>query len=101
MSKKHRVQENRAATKKQAGTATNTNDQDIQDSPKDTEKLQARENIDMEMPDVRDIPGQEHIVTIGPLGEMADTTISSDDEEGIRDGDDLLTEEEENEDETR
>jgi hypothetical protein len=97
MSKKHRVQENRAATQKQAGTATNRNDQDIQDAPKDTEKLQSEEYIEMDMPEVKDIPGQEHIVSIGPLGEMADTTLSSDDEEGIRDGDDLLTEEDERE----
>ena len=45
------------------------------------------------LPDVSDIPGQENITGIGPLGEMADTTISSDDEEGVRDGKDLLAEE--------
>lgn len=33
------------------------------------------------LPDVEDIPGQEH-VTPAPLGELADTTASSDDEEG-------------------
>jgi hypothetical protein len=32
---------------------------------------------------VKDIPGQEH-VHVAPLGEIADTTISSDDEEGVR-----------------
>ncbi|MBC8033138.1 MAG: hypothetical protein H7Y03_03270 [Chitinophagaceae bacterium] len=47
------------------------------------------------LPDVADIPGQEHISTAGLPGEMADTTISSDDEEGIRDGKDLLEEKEE------
>lgn len=54
--------------------------QDIQDSPQDEQKMQA-ENIEMELPDVSDIPGQEHI-HVPPLGELADTTISSDDEEG-------------------
>jgi len=54
--------------------------QDIQDSPQDEKKMQ-REEIDMELPDVSDIPGQEHI-HVPPLGELADTTISSDDEEG-------------------
>jgi len=33
------------------------------------------------LPDAEDIPGQEHI-TPAPLGELADTTASSDDEEG-------------------
>ena len=32
------------------------------------------------LPDAEDIPGQEHI-TPAPLGELADTTASSDDEE--------------------
>jgi hypothetical protein len=35
----------------------------------------------VDIPDVVDIPGQEHI-TPPPLGELADTTISSADEEG-------------------
>lgn len=54
--------------------------QDLQDSPQDEKKMQ-REDIEMELPDVSDIPGQEHI-HVAPLGELADTTISSDDEEG-------------------
>lgn len=45
------------------------------------------------LPEVRDIPGQENIADAGVPGEMADTTISSDDEEGIRDGKDILEEE--------
>lgn len=64
--------------------------QDIQDSPQDEEKMQGEET-DMTLPDVSDIPGQEHI-HIPPLGELADTTISSDDEEGkglLDDEDDL------------
>ena len=44
----------------------------------------------IELPDVADIPGQEHITNAGVPREMADTTISSDDEEGIRDGKDIL-----------
>ena len=35
----------------------------------------------MDMPEVKDIPGQEH-VHVPPLGELADTTASSADEEG-------------------
>ncbi|SHN30148.1 hypothetical protein [Chitinophaga sp. CF418] len=54
--------------------------QDIQDSPQDEEKMR-REETAMTLPDVSDIPGQEHI-HVPPLGELADTTISSDDEEG-------------------
>lgn len=54
--------------------------QDIEDSPQDQQKMQ-QEEIEMELPDVSDIPGQEHI-HVPPLGELADTTISSDDEEG-------------------
>ena len=42
------------------------------------------------LPDVKDIPGQENITSAGVPGELADTTIASDDEEGIRDGEDLL-----------
>lgn len=41
------------------------------------------------LPEVNDIPGQERI-TPAPLGMMADTTISSDDEEGIRNGKDIF-----------
>jgi hypothetical protein len=53
------------------------------------EKLGQNESY-MEIPEMKDIPGQEHIHNAGIPGEMADTTISSDDEEGIRDGKDLL-----------
>lgn len=54
--------------------------QDIEDSPQDEMKMQ-REETEISLPDVSDIPGQEHI-HVPPLGELADTTISSDDEEG-------------------
>lgn len=53
---------------------------DITDSERDQERLQHEETT-IDLPDVADIPGQENI-TVAPLGELADTTISSDDEEG-------------------
>ncbi len=60
---------------------------DLQDSPKDAEKLRADETT-IDLPEVSDIPGQEHI-HVPELGELADTTISSDDEEGAGILDDL------------
>jgi hypothetical protein len=53
---------------------------DIKDSKRDEQRLKADE-ASLDLPDVRDIPGQEHI-HVAPLGELSDTTISSDDEEG-------------------
>ena len=53
---------------------------DLPDSEADRKKLQPEETT-IDLPDVSDIPGQEH-VTVPPLGELADTTISSADEEG-------------------
>jgi hypothetical protein len=53
---------------------------DLPDSPRDRERLRPEETI-IDLPDVSDIPGQENVV-VAPLGELADTTISSDDEEG-------------------
>jgi hypothetical protein len=53
---------------------------DLTDSKRDQERLQPDETT-IDLPDVSDIPGQEH-VHVPPLGELADTTISSDDEEG-------------------
>ena len=53
---------------------------DIKDSPKDEKHLQP-DSANVQLPDVSDIPGQKH-VHVPPLGELADTTISSDDEEG-------------------
>lgn len=55
---------------------------DLPDSPEDREKLKAEETV-IDLPDVKDIPGQE-FVHVPALGEMADTTISSADEEGDR-----------------
>src|SRR5215216_3018525 len=53
---------------------------DLPDSPQDSEKLKPEETF-IDLPDVSDIPGQEN-VSAPRLGEMADTTISSADEEG-------------------
>ncbi len=55
-------------------------DSDLPDSPHDQERLK-REETTIDLPDVKDIPGQE-FVHVMPLGELADTTISSADEEG-------------------
>ncbi|HZF64400.1 MAG TPA: hypothetical protein VEZ55_07950 [Chitinophagaceae bacterium] len=54
---------------------------DLPDSPDDREHLRSEE-VYIDLPDVSDIPGQEH-VSVPPLGELADVTISSDDEEGV------------------
>jgi hypothetical protein len=65
---------------------------DLPDSREDSKKLQPEETT-IDLPDVKDIPGQE-FVHAPPLGELGDTTISSDDEEGTRifdeETDDLL-----------
>jgi len=60
---------------------------DIQDSKSDEERLKP-EVTTIELPDVKDIPGQEHVHPPS-LGELADTTISSDDEEDLLNGDSL------------
>ncbi|MDB5251129.1 MAG: hypothetical protein JWP27_298 [Flaviaesturariibacter sp.] len=53
---------------------------DLQDSAHDRARLQPEETT-IDLPDVKDIPGQE-FVHVAPLGELADTTASSADEEG-------------------
>jgi hypothetical protein len=53
---------------------------DIHDQPRD-EKYLKNEETTIDMPDVSDIPGQEHI-HVPKMKEFHDTTISSDDEEG-------------------
>ena len=53
---------------------------DLQDSEKDEQKMQPEETT-IDLPDVKEIPGQEH-VRPPVLKEFADVTISSDDEEG-------------------
>ena len=46
---------------------------DLPDSPRDKAKLEPETAI-IDLPDVKDIPGQEFIHP-APMGEMADTTI--------------------------
>lgn len=53
---------------------------DLAESKRDKELLKPDEGT-LNLPDVKDIPGQEHVRPFIP-GEMADTTISSADEEG-------------------
>ena len=55
---------------------------DLFESKDDKKHLQPDKGI-LNLPDVEDIPGQEH-VHVPKLNEFADTTISSDDEEGVR-----------------
>ena len=53
---------------------------DLPDSQRDSDRLRPEETT-INLPEVSDIPGQEN-VSAAPLGELADTTSSSDDEEG-------------------
>lgn len=53
---------------------------DLHESADDKKHLRPDEGT-LNLPDVKDIPGQEHVRPL-PAGEMADTTISSADEEG-------------------
>jgi len=65
------------------GKVNKTNNEELSDSidsPKDKEKMET-ETTEINLPGVGDIPGQEDYVP-APLGELADTTISSADEEG-------------------
>jgi hypothetical protein len=65
---------------------------DLPESKRDKELLKPDEAT-LDLPEVKDIPGQEHVRPLPP-GEMADTTISSSDEEGreLLDADeDILT----------
>jgi len=73
-------------------------DDDLTDSPSDQERLKP-EITTIDLPDIEDIPGQENI-HVPPLGELADTTISSDDEEDILNGDTLEGDPEEDNDDT-
>ena len=52
---------------------------DLPESKRDKELLKPDEGT-LDLPEVKDIPGQEHVRPL-PAGEMADTTISSADEE--------------------
>jgi len=60
---------------------TSSTPNDLPDSREDREKLKTEETF-IELPDVKDIPGQEFVNT-PPAGVLGDTTISSADEEGI------------------
>ena len=53
---------------------------DLEDSPKD-KKMMEQEITKLDLPDIKDIPGQEDIIP-APFGELADETVSSADEEG-------------------
>lgn len=53
---------------------------DLPDSADDKKRLKS-EKTTMDLTDTNDIPGQKKI-RVPPLGELADTTISSADEEG-------------------
>jgi len=53
---------------------------DLPDSREDQKKLEPEETL-IDLPDVKDIPGQE-FVNAPPAGALGDTTISSADEEG-------------------
>lgn len=59
---------------------TTTNNSDLPDSHHDEKRLEV-EKVSLDLPDVEDIPGQENIIP-PKMGFFADTTISSDDEEG-------------------
>jgi hypothetical protein len=54
---------------------------DLPDSEKDKEEMRSEETF-IDLPDVKDIPGQE-FVNAPPLGALGDITIASDDEEGV------------------
>jgi hypothetical protein len=67
---------------------------DLPESERDKKLLQP-DKATLDLPDVKDIPGQEHVRPL-PAGEMADTTISSADEEGdniLNTDEDILTDE--------
>jgi hypothetical protein len=57
-----------------------TSQTDIHDNERDIARMQPEETT-IDLPDVEDIPGQEHI-HVPKMKEFHDTTISSDDEEG-------------------
>lgn len=58
-----------------------TTNGDLPDSAKDKKQLKPEEAT-LDLPDVNDIPGQEN-VKVPPAGESENTTIASDDEEGV------------------
>ena len=68
---------------------------DVKDPKRDEARMQP-ETVIMDMPEVKDIPGQENVVP-PQFREMQDVTISSADEEGEGILDDLNTEDDEDE----
>ncbi|MBC7851567.1 MAG: hypothetical protein H7Y31_17615 [Chitinophagaceae bacterium] len=68
-----------------------TEQQRREGNSKDPDGINDQDETTIDMPEVSDIPGQEHIKSAGVPGAMADTTISSDDEEGIVNGKDILS----------
>jgi hypothetical protein len=81
----------RAYRKEQDEPARTSRNTDLTDPQRDQERLRPDEAT-IDMPEVKDIPGQEHI-HVPPMGELADTTISSADEEGAGILDELNEEE--------
>ena len=77
----------RNSTGHETGSTTNRLEQkstvpnDLPDSPRDRDELRS-DKTTIDLPDVKDIPGQE-FVHVPKLGEMADVTVSSADEEGV------------------
>ena len=67
-------------SKQAVSKETPSRQNDIADSPGDSKRLQP-ESANLNLPDVKDIPGQKH-VHVPKLRGAGDTTISSDDEEG-------------------
>src|SRR5436190_10903788 len=66
-------------TRQKANERSKQND-DLPDSARDEQELK-NEEATLDLPDVKDIPGQEH-VRPPRLREYADTTVRSSDEEG-------------------
>jgi len=63
-----------------SGNSAKRDEMDLTDPERDQDRLKPEE-VTIDLPDVKDIPGQE-FVHAPPLGMLADTTISSADEEG-------------------
>ena len=69
-----------AGRKTKTDTRKKEFEDDLQDSYRDQQRLKP-DKATLDLPEVKDIPGQEHI-HVPPLGDLADVTVSSDDEEG-------------------
>jgi hypothetical protein len=80
------LNDNTSSTGQEQSTGKNSSD------AKSREEKLKQDGSYIVIPDVSDIPGQENIVNAGVPGEMGDTTIASDDEEGIRGDTDILEE---------